>query len=234
MTDTENVVELTDVHVTLGSASHAVDVLRGVNLAIARGESVSIVGPSGAGKSTLMMVTAGLERVTRGRVRVAGVEITDANEDELARFRGRNVGIVFQSFRLVPTMTAHENVALPLELAGRADAWERAERALASVGLGERLGHHPSELSGGEQQRVALARAVVAEPALLLADEPTGNLDGATGRRIIETLFTLRAERGTTLVLVTHDPELARRCDRSVTMHDGRLVTSPLVAHGGA
>ncbi|HSI06857.1 MAG TPA: ABC transporter ATP-binding protein [Myxococcota bacterium] len=234
MTDTPNVVDLTEVHVTLGSDSQIVNVLRGVNLTIARGESVSIVGPSGAGKSTLMMVTAGLERVTSGSVRVAGVDLTTADEDALARFRGQHVGIVFQSFRLVPTMTALENVALPLELAGRADALARAKEALEHVGLGARLTHHPSELSGGEQQRVALARAVVIEPALILADEPTGNLDGATGRRIIETLFNLRSERRTTLVLVTHDQELARRCDRTVEMADGRLLASPAVARGGA
>ncbi|MEZ0314057.1 MAG: ABC transporter ATP-binding protein [Myxococcota bacterium] len=234
MTDTPNVVDLTEVHVTLGSDSQIVNVLRGVNLTIARGESVSIVGPSGAGKSTLMMVTAGLERVTSGSVRVAGVDLTTADEDTLARFRGQHVGIVFQSFRLVPTMTALENVALPLELAGRADALARAKEALEHVGLGARLTHHPSELSGGEQQRVALARAVVIEPALILADEPTGNLDGATGRRIIETLFNLRSERRTTLVLVTHDQELARRCDRTVEMADGRLLASPAVARGGA
>lgn len=212
------------MHVTLATATHEINVLRGVNLRIGRGESVSIVGPSGAGKSTLMMITAGLARVTRGSVHVAGQSIDGLSEDALARFRQRNVGIVFQSFRLVPTMTARENVALPLELARDADAFAKADEALRSVGLEGRLDHRPDQLSGGEQQRVALARAVVARPALLLADEPTGNLDGATGERIVNLLFELQRAHGMTLVIVTHDHELAQRCDRQLAMRDGALV----------
>jgi putative ABC transport system ATP-binding protein len=182
-----------------------------------------MVGPSGSGKSTLLMVMAGLERPDAGSVVVAGETLSALDENALARFRGRNVGIVFQSFHLIPTMTAQENVAVPLELAGLADAHERAGRELAAVGLAERHHHYPAELSGGEQQRVALARALAPNPAILIADEPTGNLDEATGAEIIDLMFAGHDARGTTLVLVTHDPLLARRCDRVVRMRSGRI-----------
>ena len=201
------------------------EVLRGINLEIAAGETVGIVGPSGSGKSTMLSVIAGLEQATGGQVEVAGQDLRRLNEDGLARFRRGNVGIVFQSFHLVPTMTALENVAVPLELAGRPDAFLRAETELKSVGLGHRLGHYPAQLSGGEQQRVALARAVVGGPRLLLADEPTGNLDGATGRAIIDLLFALHRRLGTTLVLITHDADLAARCGRVVRIDDGRIAS---------
>ena len=217
------VAVLDDVHLTLDSAAGAVNILRGASLAVAAGEAVGLVGPSGSGKSTLMAVLAGLERPTSGRVKVAGIDLGTLNEDGLALFRRDNVGIVFQSFHLVPTMTALENVAIPLELAGRQDAFARAGEKLAAVGLASRLHHYPAQLSGGEQQRAALARAVAADPHLLLADEPTGNLDRATGRAIIELLFSVHAAEATTLLLITHDPDLAARCDRVVAMEDGRI-----------
>ena len=184
---------------------------------------MGLVGPSGSGKSTLLMVMAGLERADQGEVTVAGQELGKLNEDALARFRGRAVGIVFQSFHLIPTMTAIENVAIPLELASRDDALERAKAELVSVGLGDRLNHYPAQLSGGEQQRVALARALAPSPAILLADEPTGNLDEATGQEIMDLLFAKREERKSTLVIVTHDTALAKRCDRVVRMNSGRV-----------
>jgi len=215
---------LDDVHLKLASAAGDVNILRGVSLAVAAGESVGVVGPSGAGKSSMMMVIGGLERASAGTVQVAGADLMRLDEDQLALWRRDAVGIVFQSFRLVPTMTALENVAIPLELAGRADAFARAEQQLAAVGLGHRLQHYPEQLSGGEQQRTALARAFVAEPKLLLADEPTGNLDGATGQAIIDLMFELRARAGTTLMLITHDHALAGRCDRIVQLADGRVV----------
>jgi putative ABC transport system ATP-binding protein len=215
---------LDEVHLTLTSAAGPVNVLRGVSLHVAAGETVSLVGPSGSGKSTLMMVTGGLERPSAGRVAVAGTDLASLDEDGLARFRRDAIGIVFQSFHLVPTMTALENVAIPLELAGRADAFDAARMGLAAVGLDERVLHYPGQLSGGEQQRVALARAFAAAPKLLLADEPTGNLDTATGRRVIDLLFELSARHGTTLLLITHDRDLARRCNRTVHMADGRIV----------
>jgi len=220
-------VLLDDVHLTLASAAGAVNVLRGVSLEIAARETVSLVGPSGSGKSTLMMVTAGLERPSAGRVVVAGVDLASRDEDALARFRRDTIGIVFQSFHLIPTMTALENVAVPLELAGRSDAFEAAREGLAAVELDHRLLHYPGQLSGGEQQRVALARAFAAGPKLLLADEPTGNLDTVTGAHILELLFALSAARGTTLLLITHDRDLAVRCDRIVHMADGRIVEAP-------
>ncbi|WP_461210075.1 ABC transporter ATP-binding protein [Desulfocurvus sp. DL9XJH121] len=216
-------VELTDVRLTLAAGGVSVDVLRGVDLSVARGETLAVVGPSGAGKTTLLMVAAGLERPTSGRVRVAGTDLSGLDEDGLALFRRGNVGVVFQGFHLVPTMTALENVALPLEFAGRSDAMAVARQGLAAVGLAERARHYPSQLSGGEQQRVAIARAFAPGPSLLLADEPTGNLDADTGSRVRELLFSLCAERGATLVLVSHDPALAARCSRRVTMRDGRL-----------
>ena len=216
-------VELADVHLKLASAAGEVNILRGIDLTIARGESVAVVGPSGSGKSTMLMVMAGLERPSSGRVRIAGEDLDRLDEDQLALFRRRNVGIVFQGFHLIPTMTALENVAVPLEFAGDRSAFERARSGLEAVGLGHRLGHYPGQLSGGEQQRVALARAFAGEPPLLFADEPTGNLDAATGHGIIDLLFALRAHRAATLVLITHDPELAARCDRTVRLHDGRI-----------
>ena len=218
---------LDDVRLTLTSAAGPVNVLRGVSLRVAPGETVSLVGPSGSGKSTLMMVTCGLERPSAGRVAVAGVDLATLGEDGLARFRRDTIGIVFQAFHLVPTMTALENVAIPLELAGRRDAFDAARNGLAAVGLGERVLHYPGQLSGGEQQRVALARAFAAEPKLLLADEPTGNLDTATGRLVVDLLFDLSARHGTTLLLITHDRDLARRCNRIVHMADGRIVEDP-------
>jgi putative ABC transport system ATP-binding protein len=215
---------LDDVHLKLASAAGDVNILRGLRLEVAAGESVGVVGPSGAGKSSMMMIIGGLEQASAGTVRVAGAELSRLTEDELALWRRDAVGIVFQSFRLVATMTALENVALPLELAGRRDAFARAERQLHAVGLGHRLLHYPEQLSGGEQQRTALARAFVAEPKLLLADEPTGNLDGATGQAIIDLMFELRARAGTTLLLITHDRVLAARCDRVVHLADGLIV----------
>jgi putative ABC transport system ATP-binding protein len=218
------IVSLDDVHLTLASAAGPVNVLRGLSLGVATGETVGVVGPSGSGKSTMMMIVGGLERPTSGRVVVAGTDLGGLDEDGLARFRRDTLGIVFQAFHLVPTMTALENVAVPLEFAGRRDAFDAAAEGLKTVGLGHRLLHYPGQLSGGEQQRVALARAFVARPKLLLADEPTGNLDGATGRMVMDLLFELQARHGTTLLLITHDPALARRCDRVVRIGDGRVV----------
>nr|WP_194304045.1 ABC transporter ATP-binding protein [Chthonobacter albigriseus] len=209
---------------SLGSGAARVHILKRISLSVAGGESVGIVGPSGSGKSTLLMVTAGLEKADSGTIRVAGEALEALDEDGLARFRGRSVGIVFQSFHLMPTMTALENVAVPLELAGRRDAFVRAEAELKAVGLGHRLNHHPAELSGGEQQRVAIARALAPEPTILIADEPTGNLDAETGEEIIRLMFEARARRGATLVLVTHDKALAERCDRRITMRSGEVV----------
>jgi putative ABC transport system ATP-binding protein len=224
------IILLDDVRLTLPSEAGPVDILRGVDLAVARGESVGLVGPSGSGKSTLMAVIAGLERPTAGAVTVAGRRIDDLDEDRLALFRRDHVGVVFQAFHLIPTMSALENVAIPLELAGRDDAFAQAEEGLRAVGLAHRLTHYPSQLSGGEQQRVALARAMACRPALLLADEPTGNLDGATGRRIIDLMFELRREVGATLLLITHDAALAARCDRTIEMADGRIAVRPRLA----
>ena len=216
-------VRLTDVHLSLASAAGPVSILRGIDLELAAGERIGLVGPSGSGKTSLLMVIAGLERVSRGRIDVAGGEITGLDEDALARFRRDHVGIVFQNFHLIPTMTAIENVALPLELAGAADAFDRAGDGLAAVGLAARTRHYPAQLSGGEQQRVALARAFIGEPEVLLADEPTGNLDAATGEAVIELLFDLHRRRRTTLLLITHDPALAESCDRIVEIRDGRI-----------
>ncbi len=220
-------VALTGVNLSLGRDAARVHILKNITLHIGRGEAVGLVGPSGSGKSTLLMVMAGLERPDAGSVEVAGEDLGRLDEDALARFRGRNVGIVFQSFHLIPTMTALENVAVPLELAGHADAFERARRELAAVGLGDRLQHYPAQLSGGEQQRVALARALAPDPAIVVADEPTGNLDETTGNQIIDLLFAGHRRRGTTLVLVTHDASLARRCDRIVRLRSGRIDSAP-------
>lgn len=216
-------VDLDDVHLTLPSEAGPVDILRGVGLSVPRGEAIGLVGPSGSGKSTLMAVIAGLERPSRGRVQVANQILQGLGEDALALFRRDHVGIVFQSFHLIPTMTALENVAMPLEFAGARDPFAGTQTALTEVGLQHRLSHYPSQLSGGEQQRVALARAMVGRPSLLLADEPTGNLDGTTGAAIIDLLFQLHRAAETTLILITHDPALAQRCDRIVHMRDGRL-----------
>ncbi|SHG84063.1 putative ABC transport system ATP-binding protein [Kaistia soli DSM 19436] len=223
------VISLADVDLSLGSGPARVHILKKVSLAVAAGETVALVGPSGSGKSTLLMAMAGLERIDSGRLSVSGVELSQEDEDGLARFRGANVGIIFQSFHLIPNMTALENVAVPLELQGRRDAFARAEAELRLVGLGHRLTHYPSALSGGEQQRVAIARALVAEPAVIFADEPTGNLDEATGRQIADLLFETSARRGTTLVLVTHDNALATRCARVVRIHSGIIDRSEAV-----
>ena len=212
------------------AAAGPVNILGGCDLDLARGESVGLVGPSGSGKTSLLMLLAGLERATAGRIDLAGHDMTALSEDALARLRRDTVGIVFQSFHLIPTMTALENVALPLELAGRADAAPRAEASLRAVGLGHRLTHLPGQLSGGEQQRVAVARAFAPEPALLLADEPTGNLDVATGRAVMDLLFDLQARAGTTLLLITHDPALAARCGRRLHMRDGLVHAEPAAA----
>jgi putative ABC transport system ATP-binding protein len=219
----EPVILLDNVDLTLGSGPSRVHVLRDVNLAVARGESIGLVGPSGSGKSTLLMVIAGLERIDRGRVVVAGQDFAGLDEDRLALFRGAEIGFVFQAFHLIETMNALENVAVPLELAGRRDAFQRAAAVLRQVGLGERLSHYPAQLSGGEQQRVAIARALAPDPKILIADEPTGNLDTETGRDIADLIFRSVAERGTTLVLVTHDAELAARCDRTVRIASGQI-----------
>ena len=216
-------VLLEDVGLKLESEAGPVNILEGANLDVAAGETVSVVGPSGSGKTSMLLLIGGLERQTSGRVVVAGRDLGALDEDGLARFRRDAVGIVFQNFHLVPTMNALENVAVPVELAGAGDAFGRAREALASVGLARRLSHYPGQLSGGEQQRVALARAIVTRPRLILADEPTGNLDGRTGDAVIDLLFALRAEHGATLLLITHDPALAARCGRRVELEDGRV-----------
>jgi putative ABC transport system ATP-binding protein len=223
-------VVLDSVHLSLGQGASRVHILKGISLSIPRGEAVGLVGPSGSGKSTLLMTLAGLEQADQGKVMIDGQDLGLLNEDGLARFRGRRIGIVFQSFHLIPTMTALENVAVPLELGGRADAFERATRELEAVGLGHRLSHYPGQLSGGEQQRVALARALAPDPAILVADEPTGNLDEDTGGQIVDLLFRLKSERGATLVLVTHDLSLARRCDRMVRIRSGLIEADAVVA----
>lgn len=218
-----DIIAISGVNLSLGTGAARVHILKDVSLRVGPGEAVGLIGPSGSGKSTLLMVMAGLERPDSGEVVVDGTSFNALDEDGLARFRGRHVGIVFQSFHLIPTMTALENVAVPLELAGRADATERAAQELQSVGLGERLHHYPAQLSGGEQQRVALARALAPDPSILVADEPTGNLDESTGKQIVDLLFSNHLERGMTLVLVTHDVALAQRCDRVVRLRSGRI-----------
>ena len=210
---------------TLGSRGGAVEILRGVDLTVPQGQTLALLGPSGSGKSSLMAVLSGLERAGGGRLTVAGQDFTAMSEDDLAHARRGRIGIVLQAFHLLPTMTALENVATPLELAGTADAVGIARAELEAVGLGHRLGHYPAQLSGGEQQRVAIARAIAPRPALLFADEPTGNLDAATGHEIIELLFARRAESGATLVMITHDVALAQRCERVVTLADGRIAS---------
>lgn len=218
------VVQLRDIRLKLESEAGSVNILKGIDLHVGRGEKVGVVGPSGSGKSSMMMILGGLQPPTSGSVKVKGHELTRMDEDELARFRRDEVGIVFQSFHLIPTMTALENVAIPLEFAGAPDAFERARKGLEAVGLAHRLSHYPGQLSGGEQQRVALARAFAPEPSLLLADEPTGNLDGDTGKRIIELMFAMADRVGTTIVLITHDSGLARQCDRVIRLVDGLIV----------
>ena len=220
---TDPILSLRGVTLSLRSNAGAVDILRGITLDVARGETLGLVGPSGSGKSSLLMLMGGLERATGGSVMALDHDLTAMDEDALARFRRRNMGVVFQSFHLIPTMTALENVALPLELAGVRDAFARAEAELNAVGLAARLGHYPAQMSGGEQQRVALARAAAPRPQILLADEPTGNLDSANGDAIMDMLFGLRDRHGATLVLVTHAAELASRCDRVVRLADGRV-----------
>ncbi|MGZ5916439.1 MAG: ABC transporter ATP-binding protein [Methyloceanibacter sp.] len=222
--DRKPAIQLEDVHVTLSSRAGPVAILRGIDLSVARGESIAVVGRSGSGKSTLLMIIAGLERATRGRVEVGGADLGRLDEDGLARLRAANIGIVFQSFHLVPTMTALENVALPLEFLDRDDAFERARAALADVGVSHRETHFPGQLSGGEQQRVALARALGPRPALILADEPTGNLDLTTGAQVMDLLFELKERTSATLLLITHDRSLTKRCDRIISLADGRIV----------
>jgi putative ABC transport system ATP-binding protein len=217
-------IELEGVHVTLPSRAGAVAILRGIDLTVSSGEAVAVVGPSGSGKSTLLMVIGGLERATAGQVSVVGTDFGTLDEDGLARLRAAKIGIVFQSFHLVPTMTAIENVALPMEFLGQDDAFVVAKEALADVGLSHREDHFPGQLSGGEQQRVAIARALSTKPSLILADEPTGNLDQATGAAVMDLLFTLKERTGATLLLITHDNDLATRCDRTVSLADGRIV----------
>ncbi|MEM1100585.1 MAG: ATP-binding cassette domain-containing protein [Pseudomonadota bacterium] len=217
------VLSLTDVSLSLKGNAGMVDILHGITLDVSRGETLALVGPSGSGKSSLLMVMGGLERATGGQIKALGQDLSPMNEDALARFRREHMGVVFQSFHLIPTMTALENVAVPLELSGATDAFERAEAELAAVGLGHRMGHFPAQMSGGEQQRVALARAAAPRPEILLADEPTGNLDGANGTAITDLLFGLQERHGATLVLVTHSPELAEKCSRVVQLRDGRI-----------
>ncbi|MDQ8698508.1 ABC transporter ATP-binding protein [Hyphomicrobium sp. LHD-15] len=219
------IIRLADVRLSLESRAGVVEILKGITLDIARGQSVAIVGPSGSGKTSLLMILAGLEKATAGDVHVVDRDFNALDEDSLALARGEDVGIVFQSFHLIPTMTALENVALPLEFAGVTGARERASSLLDDVGLGARVDHFPAQLSGGEQQRVALARALAPRPKLLLADEPTGNLDGKTGRAVVDLLFGLKRKSGATLVLITHDERLAKECERTIRMADGRIVS---------
>ena len=222
---TPPVISARNLRLTLGDGPAAVEILRGIDLDVASGETLALLGPSGSGKSSLMAVLTGLERATSGTLTVAGADFETLDEDALARARRGRIGIVLQAFHLLPTMTAQENVATPLELAGEKDAWERAAAELAAVGLGHRLDHYPAQLSGGEQQRVAIARAIAPRPPLVFADEPTGNLDAATGEAITDLLFERRAEAGATLVVITHDPALAERCGRVLTMADGRFAS---------
>jgi len=225
---TSPVLSLTDTALSLDGNAGRVDILHGITLDVRRGETLGLVGPSGSGKSSLLMLMGGLERATGGRITALGQDLTTMTEDQLARFRRDHMGVVFQSFHLIPTMTALENVATPLELAGHKDAFARARAELEAVGLGSRADHYPSQMSGGEQQRVALARASAPRPEILLADEPAGNLDGTNGAAIIELLFGLRDKHGATLVLVTHSDELAARCDRVIRLRDGRIATEAM------
>lgn len=229
-TEIETAIEARDLRLTLGEGAAAVEILRGIDLTVPAGETLALLGPSGSGKSSLMAVLSGLERASSGSLHVAGADFETLDEDALARARRGRIGIVLQAFHLLPTMTAQENVATPLELAGETVAWRRAASELEAVGLGHRLSHYPAQLSGGEQQRVAIARATAPRPPLIFADEPTGNLDAATGETIINLLFRRRSETGATLVIITHDEALAERCDRVVTLADGRIATDRLSA----
>lgn len=224
MTTADPAIELDNIHLELESDAGKVKILNGIDLSVPAGTTASVTGPSGSGKTTLLMILGGLEKPTSGRVRLAGQDITGLSEDALASFRRDHVGIVFQNFHLIPTMTALENVAVPLELAGRKDAFAAAARALEAVGLSGRLRHYPGQMSGGEQQRAAIARAFAADPAIILADEPTGNLDGENGAKVMELLFRQARDKGATLLLVTHDTDLARRCDRHIRLKDGRVA----------
>ncbi len=224
MTNNNDIIKLSDVSLTLESGAGPVNILKDINFKVQQGQSVGIVGPSGSGKSSLMSLMTGLEQATTGDVLVDGLSFTGADEDALARHRLSRVGIVMQAFHLIPTMTAIENVAVPLELAGVNDAFDLAARELELVGLAHRMDHYPAQLSGGEQQRVALARALAPQPQILFGDEPTGNLDGKTGRSVIDLIFDLSKKRNSTLILVTHDPALADKCDRVISMADGRII----------
>ncbi len=224
MISPHNVIDARDVTLTLGQGHARVEILRGIDLKVAPGETVALLGPSGSGKSSLMAVLSGLERASSGTIRIQDADFTALGEDGLARARRGRIGIVLQAFHLLPTMTALENVAVPLELAGAADAFDIAAAELKAVGLGDRLSHYPMQLSGGEQQRVAIARAIAPRPGLLFADEPTGNLDAATGNAILDLLFARQRETGFTLLVITHDPALALRCGRVLEMQDGRVV----------
>ena len=226
--DTTAAIVAEDLRLTLGQGSAAVEILRGIDLQVPQGQRLALLGPSGSGKSSLMAILSGLERATSGRLQVAGADFAGMNEDGLARARRGRIGVVLQAFHLLPTMTALENVTTPLELAGMANPRARAEAELTAVGLGHRMTHYPAQLSGGEQQRVAIARAIAPRPALIFADEPTGNLDAATGRTIVDLLFDRQAETGATLLIITHDSSLARRCERVVTMADGEIVSDTL------
>ena len=221
----DNNIVLENVHLNLNTSAGRINILRGISLKIKSGESVAVIGPSGGGKTTLIMAIAGLEKISSGSLRVAGVETSELGEDDLAMLRRKNFGIVFQDFHLIPTMTALENVAIPLELAGASSdvAFSVSRNQLKSVGLGHRFDHYPSQLSGGEQQRVAIARAYASKPGILLADEPTGNLDGETGVKIMDLLFELQKDNETTMVLISHDNELADRCGRTITLADGKI-----------
>lgn len=225
MTSPPLAIQASDLTLTFGEGGSAVEILRGIDLAVPQGQTLALLGPSGSGKSSLMALLSGLERATSGKLHIAGADFAALNEDALAAARRGRIGIVLQAFHLLPTMTALENVMTPMELAGMADARQRAEAELVSVGLGHRLNHYPAQLSGGEQQRVAIARALAPRPTLVFADEPTGNLDAATGAAVMDLLFARRAETGATLVVITHDPELARRCERVITLADGRVAS---------
>jgi putative ABC transport system ATP-binding protein len=222
------VLALEDVRLTLAGNAGPIEILKGITLSVAKGETLGLIGPSGSGKSSLLMLMGGLERATSGSIRALNEDMTALDENGLARFRRGRMGVVFQSFHLIPSMTALENVAVPLEIMGVADAFERAEAELVVVGLASRMHHYPAQLSGGEQQRVALARAAAPRPAIFLADEPTGNLDGVNGAAIMDLIFELRDRHGATLVMVTHAPELAARCDRVIRLADGRIVEGTL------
>ncbi len=225
MTSPSPAISASNLTLTLGNGDSAVEILRGIDLTVPHGQTLALLGPSGSGKSSLMAVLSGLERASSGALNVAGADFATLSEDGLAQARRGRIGIVLQAFHLLPTMTAQENVATPMELAGMDDAWPRAAAELAAVGLGHRLTHYPAQLSGGEQQRVAIARATAPRPPLIFADEPTGNLDATTGAGIVELLFARRAETGATLVIITHDPALAERCERVITLADGRIAS---------